>query len=344
MVGRLGAPNRDREQRPASRERDPAGDQPPLDGHHALQRPVDGRCEIELAAWVNRLSALAQPRDQQQRQQQRYERRHADDLQPGRLQHPAQLPAVVAALVLGVVVERSPQPAVLRNGDEDAAARYDRLAHLLDDDLVLTYVLEHVERAHDGELGVERELAPVHLEALAARQPALCNPHVRVARVPRDNAEARKAPAHPGGHVARAAADLQQAGGVREMRLQRPGDERVARAEPEAPVLDVLEVVEGLLEQALVAAEARREAQIAVLLGREAADRALPRRPLEPRLAADARVHQAQTYSWASLKRSCAPPPSALAAETAPPWASATCRTIASPSPDPGKPRAERAR
>lgn len=38
------------------------------------------------------------------------------------------------------------------------------------------------------------------------------------------------------------------------------------------------------------------------------------------------------------------PPPSAASARTSPPWAKATWRTIASPSPDPGMPRADRAR
>ena len=42
--------------------------------------------------------------------------------------------------------------------------------------------------------------------------------------------------------------------------------------------------------------------------------------------------------------RSSAPPPGAAAAVTAPPWASAAWRTIASPSPDPGVRRAEAAR
>ena len=36
-----------------------------------------------------------------------------------------------------------------------------------------------------------------------------------------------------------------------------------------------------------------------------------------------------------------APPPGALSARTDPPCCSATCRTIASPSPEPGRPRAE---
>lgn len=35
-----------------------------------------------------------------------------------------------------------------------------------------------------------------------------------------------------------------------------------------------------------------------------------------------------------------APPPGALSAVTRPPWASATCRTMASPRPVPGRPRA----
>ena len=45
-----------------------------------------------------------------------------------------------------------------------------------------------------------------------------------------------------------------------------------------------------------------------------------------------------------SRRRITVPPPGARSATTAPPWRSATWRTIASPRPEPGRPRAEGAR
>jgi hypothetical protein len=92
-----------------------------------------------------------------------------------------------------------------------------------------------------------------------------------VERISYGDAQVRQAPLHLGGHVAGAAAHLQEADSGREVRLQRPRDERVARAKPEAPVLDVLQMVEGFLEEALLAREVGREPQVAVVLGREAA-------------------------------------------------------------------------
>jgi hypothetical protein len=160
---------------------------------------------------------------------------------------------------------------MLRNGHEDTATRHGRLAHLIEDELVLAHMLEHVERADNVELGVERDPPPVHLEDLGARNPAPCDLHARVERISCGDAQAGQAPLQLGGHVAGAAAHLQEADSGREVRLQRPRDERVARAKPEAPVLDILQMVEGFLEEALLAREVGREPQVAVVLGREAA-------------------------------------------------------------------------
>ena len=51
-----------------------------------------------------------------------------------------------------------------------------------------------------------------------------------------------------------------------------------------------------------------------------------------------------RVYDTGRVRRNTAPPPGALSAVTVPPWASATCLTIARPSPEPGKPRAPAAR
>jgi hypothetical protein len=72
---------------------------------------------------------------------------------------------------------------------------------------------------------------------------------------------------------------------------QCPGDQLVAGAEPEAPVFDVLEMVERLLQEALVG-ELGSEPQVTVERRSEAARWALPGRGLERGLAANACTHR----------------------------------------------------
>ena len=58
-------------------------------------------------------------------------------------------------------------------------------------------------------------------------------------------------------------------------------------------------------------------------------------------------IHRARRYrlcGWSSRSVSLAPPPAARSAVALPPWVSATWRTIARPSPEPGSSRAAAAR
>ena len=70
-----------------------------------------------------------------------------------------------------------------------------------------------------------------------------------------------------------------------------------------------------------------------------------PLRPAE-RTNKPLRERRQPTMTGARRSRSVirVPPPAARSATTSPPWVSATWRTIASPRPDPGMPRADRAR
>lgn len=115
--------------------------------------------------------------------------------------------------------------------------------------LILLDVFKDVECPNNVELVLERDSTGVHLEELRVGNPLRSDLKARLVQLTADEPHLGKSPSNARQDEASAAADLKHAPSIGKERLQRPEDELVPGAEPEA-LLNVGEVTERLLVEA----------------------------------------------------------------------------------------------
>src|SRR5207247_352601 len=147
-----------------------------------------------------------------------------------------QLSARVAALVPRELVHRAPEPRMLRDGQEHAAARSQRPMHLREHGFVVRDVLEDVERAGHVELAPERQVPGIELEHGRPRQADGGALEPAQADVAAGDAQLGVAPPQAVQDEPAAASDLDEPASGPEVSAQGPYDEPLSCAEPEMPL------------------------------------------------------------------------------------------------------------
>jgi hypothetical protein len=169
--------------------------------------------------------------------------------------------------------------------------------------LVVVDVLEHVERADDVPLVVERHVDGIELQQLRLRDALARESQALRVELGAGQRQLGMAIVDAAQHVAGAAADLEQRTRVREVALQRPQDHRVASAEPERALLGDAQSLERARVEAAALIHGRgREMQDPVVqLGLEATGLAAPAGALQARVASDAPLHAAASATAAPM-------------------------------------------
>src|SRR5437763_2035985 len=122
---------------------------------------------------------------------------------------------------------------MLRDSDDDAAARAAGRVHLAQDPLVVLDVLDDVERANNVEFITVRNAPGVHLQQRRARNTASRERERRGVRLRALEPQTRRRLANRAEDIAGAAADLEQTLRPGEMCAHCPDNQARARCEPE---------------------------------------------------------------------------------------------------------------
>ena len=139
---------------------------------------------------------------------------------------------------------------MLRDREEKAPARTQRLVDLCEDALVLLDVLEDVERSGDVELRAEWDLARIHLQQVGIRHPPASDVESGREQLAADEAHLWEGAPNSREDIPGAAAHLEHAARVGKVLAECPEDQLVAGAEPEAPPLCIRQVLERFLVEA----------------------------------------------------------------------------------------------
>src|SRR5262249_24584308 len=141
-------------------------------------------------------------------------------------------------------IGRPPEPRVLRHRYQETAARPNRGGDAIEDRLILLDVLEHVEQPDGVEPRLGGEVARVG-PAQRRRGHALPCPGQRfVMKVGAGQIDVRERTMNPSKDEPGPATDLEKRADRREIPLNGPHDQAIARFEPEMPLLDCREAFE----------------------------------------------------------------------------------------------------
>src|SRR5258707_8233383 len=228
----------DHQKRSAEREANPEPDQLPLEVQSPLQQQVEDAPHLELGAGIvaGIHPAVPAARRRQERKEQRDERRDDERAESRGYDLADDLASRIASHVFGILVRRAPEERMLRNSEDDSAAR--RQEALLQDAAVVLDMLQHVEAADDVELVAERNVGGIHLQKATALQPACGAFKAGDLRLASQGGGGGKRGFHRAEHATGAAADLQKAAQARKIAPQRPDDEPVARTKPVVAVFE----------------------------------------------------------------------------------------------------------
>jgi ectoine hydroxylase-related dioxygenase (phytanoyl-CoA dioxygenase family) len=197
---------------------------------------------------------------------------------------------------------------MLRDGHDQIPVRNQRGSELREDSFVLHDVLEDVERPDELELLPKRQLPPIDLDESCRGHARLCD-----AEAVEPELSSHETRAWVGGSQSLedktgAAAELEDASGIRSVSGDRLEDDDVPGAEPEASLLQSAENLKRRVGEMMVVAGGS-EAQERVSRRARPASRTRPVVTLEPRLARETALHRgtgsAGGSPHAARRRSC---------------------------------------
>jgi hypothetical protein len=245
----LRAPSDD-EQRAPCRERNSAFDHRPL----AVERMFQHTTEAAWRGMLGASSSAKQSRSREYREKGGHERGDSLDLEARAPQLSEEVGASVASHVMSLLVEGTPEPRVLRNENDDSAARSERLGDLLENPLVLVDVLENVESPNHVERRVEGKVTSVDPHELDLAETFPCHRKTLVVKIAADDVHARKRVMDTSEDVSGSRAQLQEVTGAREVTSDHGDNQAIPGAKPEALLFEPPKLVERLDGEALLGA------------------------------------------------------------------------------------------
>jgi hypothetical protein len=129
----------------------------------SLEKAVNPTRKTELALERVRAPSSDESRSRDQREEERHERRRPEQLEAG-VEHPLrELASRVPPRVTGELIGFAPQPAVLRNSNDQPSSGPQRRKHPAQRFVVAIDVLENVEGPNDVECSLDAEHSRIHL-------------------------------------------------------------------------------------------------------------------------------------------------------------------------------------
>jgi len=133
---------------------------------------------------------------------------------------------------------------MLRHHEHETTARTHSPRGLREREFILVNVLQNVQHEHRVEAGDNLQVARIHLKQRHPSEPSPRHAQARLRKFPAHGPQLRPGTADRSEHETRTAADLENVTGCRKVRAKHPGDQPIARSEPEAARLEHLQAFE----------------------------------------------------------------------------------------------------